>query len=359
MWEARIEQLSKYKAKNGHVRVSKTQDYELATWLIYVRTQYKIYQDAPWDSALTETRIAELEKLGVDWNPLESRWMEQFNALVEFNKHHGHSNVPVNFPDNPLLSLWVQKQRHDYRVGTLPEENEAKLRTIGFVFDLYFASFARGFEKLKAYKEEHGDCRVPRSYFDNELVSFVKQQRTQYKRLEDGDSSSLTEERRRKLEELGFEWQVRSNAWDENYEKLRDYHRKHGHCNIPSDYDDQSLYRFISVQRTQYKRLQNGESQRLTPTRIAKLKALDFVWNTNDARWMERYDELVDFKKKNRHCNVPDKYNSNPKLGSWIRNQRVQYRNLMAGKESTITPSRILMLEKLGFQWSVRVTAKQ
>ena len=72
MWDARIEQLNHNKAANGHVRVSKMQDYELATWLIYVRTQYKIYQDTPWDSVLTESRITELEKLGVDWNPLES-----------------------------------------------------------------------------------------------------------------------------------------------------------------------------------------------------------------------------------------------------------------------------------------------
>ena len=72
MWDARIEQLNHNKAANGHVRVSKMQDYELATWLIFVRTQYKIYQDTPWDSVLTESRITELEKLGVDWNPLES-----------------------------------------------------------------------------------------------------------------------------------------------------------------------------------------------------------------------------------------------------------------------------------------------
>jgi hypothetical protein len=359
MWVARMKQLSTYRAEQGHVRVSKTHDFELATWLIYVRSQYRIYQDIPWDSTLTKTRIAELEQLDMDWNPLESRWQKQFNALCAFHQQNGHSNVPVDHPDNPSLSLWVQKQRHAHKVSKMPVENEIVLRSIGFVFDPYAAAFDRGLEKLKAYKEEYGDCRVPRSYSDSELVSFVKQQRTQYRRLENGDSSSLTEERRRKMEELGFEWQVRLNAWDENYKRLRDFHRKHGHCNVPSDFEDQSLYRFVSVQRTQYNRLESGESQRLTSTRIAKLEALDFAWNTNDARWIERYTELEDFKEENRHCNVPDKYTSNPKLGSWVRNQRVQYRNLTAGKKSTMTPSRVSMLEKLGFEWSIRKIAKQ
>jgi hypothetical protein len=300
----------------------------------------------------------ELEQLGMDWNPLESRWQEQFNALCLFHQKYGHSNVPVDYPNNQSLSLWVQTQRHAFKVGKLPVENEVELRSIDFIFDLYAAAFDRGLEKLKAYKEEYGDCRVPRSYSDSELVSFVKQQRTQYRRLENGKSSSLTGERRRKLQELGFEWQVRLNAWDENYKRLLSFYRTHGHSNVPSDFEDQSLYRFISVQRTQYSRFESGESQRLTLTRIAKLKALDFVWNTNDARWIQRYRELVDFKEENSHCNVPDQYTSNPKLGSWVRNQRVQYRNLTAGKKSTMTPSRVSLLEKLGFEWSIRKSTK-
>jgi hypothetical protein len=294
----------------------------------------------------------------MDWNPLESRRQEHFKALCMFHQQNGHSNVPVDHPDNPSLSLWVQKQRHAHKVGKMPVENEVELRSIGFVFDVYAAAFDRGLEKLKAYRKEYGHCRVPRSYSDSELVSFVKQQRTQYRRLENGNSSSLTGERRRKMEELGFEWQARLNAWDENYKRLRDFHREHNHCNVPSHFEDQSLYRFVSVQRTQYNRLVSGESQRLTPTRITKLGAIDFVWNTNDARWMERYKEVVDFKEENGHCSVPDKYTSNAKLGSWVRNQRVQYRNLTAGKKSTMTASRVSLLEKLGFEWSIRKKVK-
>ena len=354
MWDARIEQLKEYRKEHGHVRVSKTQVFELATWLIYVRSQYRIYQDSPWESALTGDRITELEGLVMDWEPLESRWQQQFQALVEFKEENGHTIVPVDYSENPSLSLWVQKQRHDYKAGAMSKENQAQMRGIGFVFDLYHAAFARGLEKLKTYKEMHGDCRVPRSHFDQDLVSFVKQQRTQYKRFMNGGSSSLTEERKQILDELGFVWQVRTTVWNDNFEKLRAYHDKYSNCNVPRAYEDKPLYRFISVQRTQYKRFQNGESQRLTSARIKKLEALGFVWNTNDARWMERYNDLMGFKRENGHCSVPDKYRANPSLGSWVRNQRVQYRNLQAEKKSTMTSSRIALLEKIGFQWSMR-----
>jgi hypothetical protein len=358
-WDARIQQVKDFKNEHGHVQVTKALNLELASWLIYVRSQYRIYQEMPWDSALTKDRIEELEQLGIDWEPLKSRWQQQYEALAKFYEENGHSVVPVKYPKDQSLSLWVQKQRRDYKTGTLSEENEAQLRRIDFVFDFYDAAFARGLEKLKMFQRENGNCRVPHSHPDQELVSFVKQQRRRYRRMLNGESSSMTDEWKRKLEKLGFEWRKRSDQWTENYEKLRSYRHEHGNCNVPSDYEHQSLYQFVSKQRMQYKRLQNGETNSLTPERIEKLESLGFVWNTNGARWMERYGELMRFQQENGHCNVPDKYSANTKLGSWVRNQRVQYRNLQSKKKSRMTPSRIALLEKIGFQWSVRKPAKQ
>ena len=211
IWESRIEQLNEYRKEHGHVRVTKAQNMELALWLIYVRSQYRIYQETPWESALTQERIEELEGLGMDWEPILNQWQQQFEALVEFRDQNGHCMVPVDYPDNPSLSIWCQKQRLNYKSGLLSEEYTEKLRSIGFVFSVYDAAFERGLDRLRAYKEIHGDCRVPRSYSDKELVSFVHRQRNQYKRRMNGYSSSLTEERIEKLEDLGFEWRVRKS----------------------------------------------------------------------------------------------------------------------------------------------------
>lgn len=356
MWDSRIEQLKKHREKYGNIRVSRTQDFELASWLIYVRKQYRLYQESPWDSALTEDRITELQELDMDWKPLKNRWQQQFHALVDFRKENGHTAVPVDYTKDPSLALWVQKQRYNFRMGTLSEENEAQLRSIDFVFNTYDEAFRRGLEKLRVYREEHGDCRVPASHSDRKLVSFVKLQRSQYRKLMNGESSSLTEERIQQLEELGFEWRIerRQDPWDNNCEKLRVYRDEHDNCNVPSDFEDQSLYQFVSRQRTQYRRLQNGELVPLSTSRIKKLEELGFVWNANDARWMERYNELAEFKRANGHCNVPDRYMPNPKLATWVRNQRVQYRGSEKGKKSSLTPSRIELLQEIGFQWSVR-----
>ena len=50
----------------------------------------------------------------------------------------------------------------------------------------------------------------------------------------------LTEERLRRLEEIGFQWKVKhkmkryyDKQWDSMFEKLKVFKEKNGHCNVP------------------------------------------------------------------------------------------------------------------------------
>ena len=63
-------------------------------------------------------------------------------------------------------------------------------------------------------------------------------------------------------------------------------------------------------------------------------------------KWLEKYEELKEFKAKHGHVMVPYDYNENRKLGSWVKTQRYAYRV----KKPTLTKVRIQMLEKLGFE---------
>jgi hypothetical protein len=67
--------------------------------------------------------------------------------------------------------------------------------------------------------------------------------------------------------------------------------------------------------------------------------------------WDGRFSELADYHKLNGHCNVPQTYIENPKLGKWVSKQRTEYKLYLEGKTSPMTPSRILELESLGFEW--------
>lgn len=68
--------------------------------------------------------------------------------------------------------------------------------------------------------------------------------------------------------------------------------------------------------------------------------------------WLEKYEELLDFRMRNGHCLVPNQYPANPSLAEWVKRQRYQYKLKGMGKHSSMTVDRIVALEKLGFVWN-------
>jgi len=69
------------------------------------------------------------------------------------------------------------------------------------------------------------------------------------------------------------------------------------------------------------------------------------------ALWTLRYGELIEYKEKHGDCNVPETYEANKPLGTWVQYQRQQYRHLQEGKYSTMTEGRMDKLKELGFIW--------
>ena len=67
--------------------------------------------------------------------------------------------------------------------------------------------------------------------------------------------------------------------------------------------------------------------------------------------WVERYNELKEFKAQHGHCCVPNSYEANIVLGRWVKRQRYQYKLQQDGKRSSLTNERKVMLESLGFIW--------
>lgn len=43
----------------------------------------------------------------------------------------------------------------------------------------------------------------------------------------------LTDERIRRLEDIGFTWSLRDD-WHKHYKELQDFKAVHGHCNVPA-----------------------------------------------------------------------------------------------------------------------------
>jgi len=65
-----------------------------------------------------------------------------------------------------------------------------------------------------------------------------------------------------------------------------------------------------------------------------------------EARWMERYNELREYKLAHGHCNVPRSSSEHSKLAGWVSTQRKQY------KKDSLANNRVQFLNDVGFVWS-------
>jgi hypothetical protein len=153
--------------------------------------------------------------------------------------------------------------------------------------------------------------------------------------------------------------QREDSAWEDRLSELADFHKIHGHCNVPRKYSDNlKLGQWVAAQRTQYRFHKEGKISPRMLSRIEELESLGFEWKRACFTvWEDLLSELAEYRKIHGHCNVPWNDKDNLKLSNWVANQRRQHRLHLEGKTSPMTTLRIQELESLGFEWRVYVTS--
>lgn len=73
--------------------------------------------------------------------------------------------------------------------------------------------------------------------------------------------------------------------------------------------------------------------------------------NYQSEQWTERFQDLLEFKEKYGHCDVPYTWQENQPLAQWVKRQRYQYRLKKMAKHSTMTDKRFKQLKDVGFCW--------
>ena len=97
--------------------------------------------------------------------------------------------------------------------------------------------------------------------------------------MRDGKSSTMTEERVKALEDIGFIWDSQGAAWGERLAELRLYRQEFGHCNVPSNFSQNpQLATWVKCQRRQYKLHMEGKPSNMTTQRIQDLESIGFEW---------------------------------------------------------------------------------
>ena len=322
-WDRMHERLLKFRDLHGHCMVLKdyAADIELGSWAHAQRVKYRRMKcgaqvdfdaevggnsdniaDSESEIRLTEEQRRRLDDIGFPWivpdtgqpshqirserNSYDDQWDSMFNQLVAYKEKYGNCLVPKRFPANKKLGTWVDTQRSQHK------KMIKKLAERGIAYD----GPQRAGSRAALFKPIVG---------------------------------RLTDDRIRRLEDLGFVWSLRDD-WDKHFEELKVYKAEHGHCNVPARYPkNRRLGIWVSAQRQNFKALQKGgetsrsASSRLSQKRIDQLNQLGFAWtlrswDTWGESWHQKLRELKNFRALYGHCMVPCRYPPNPELGIWV-----------------------------------------
>jgi superfamily II DNA or RNA helicase len=179
------------------------------------------------------------------------------------------------------------------------------------IADRIGSSWDEMFGKLLLFREQHDHCRVPSSYSDATLCTWVEKNRSRQR------AGMLKVDRERALNEIGFDWYPIPNRWRARYVQLKGWREAKGHCCPARNSENKELATWVSEQRLRYK------SRKMSVDEKKKLDEIGFVFNFREAAWLESYESLKSFFKQRRHSNVPLSFSK--ELVSWIRIQRKHY----------------------------------
>mmetsp|Transcript_5918 Transcript_5918/g.8368 ORF Transcript_5918/g.8368 Transcript_5918/m.8368 type:complete len:360 (+) Transcript_5918:98-1177(+) len=231
----------------------------------------------------------------VDFNPyypggdmMMYRWMHPMSA-----RRDQQGSIPAPSRFNLQSRVLQNDKSHDLKQIDIDDDSEgqenesvgkAKMKGrkgVGSYRGTYTKapiSFADAWEdmvdRLKGYKEKYGDCMVPWNFKgDPKLGSWVSKQR-HYK-----SHGSLSTDRIKILEDLGFVWDATKFAWEEMFQRLEEYKKEKGDCLVPTHYKkDPKLGRWVYVQR-------HKKSKKMTKDQAKRLDAIGFKWSVHRAFW--------------------------------------------------------------------------
>lgn len=329
-WDEMLAELCIFKNEHKHCNVPKKypENQKLSSWVGKQRVEYS-------HGKLSMIRIEKLNHVGFIWNTLHSLWEELFIELREFKQKNGHCSVPKGHEKTQKLSSWVSVQRNMFKKNKLSKERIERLEELGFVWDPFSTVWEEMFTELCKFKQENGHCNILKnSSRVPGLGNWISHQRALFR------SGTLPPARSQRLKEIGLKLDPHENQWENMAAELYQFKRENGHCNASQKSEENSeLARWVGRQRNTYKK------GLLTHERISRLEQLGLTWNVINDTWESLYKELVAFKNDVGHCNVPQFFPTNPKLGVWVARQRDHYR------QGKLLAERIDKFQKLGFCW--------
>ncbi len=307
-WEMCFEEAESYYRLHGNLKVSKRYITEsgiaLGSWLI---TQRRVRAGAV-PGNLSKEQIKKLDGLGMEWESrIGKAWETGYQELVKYHEENGHLDVPCRYitEDGYPLGRFVSNQRTAWKNGRKAAEAGSGQDSNGF----------------EANSSATVEVHVGRT---------------------------LSAERRRRLDALGFIWEKPQQSWNRYYGAAKAFYKREGHLDVPAKYVTEDGLRLGAW-------IQNKTTNRnsLSEEQIQALEDIGMNWGGRyDARWNEKFQLAEQYYQEHGNLEVPKEYTvQGVRLGRWVnalRSARVRPDSC----HYRLDAERIRRLDSIGMRWA-------
>jgi len=213
--------------------------------------------------------------------------------------------------------------------------------------------------KLVEYKEKYGTINVKRSLAGNnenesevdpdhvKLGIWIGKVRAEARRPA-GHPDVIEPYKIIALNRLGFDWDPRENYWMERFKELKIFLAAGGpKPKMPNRKTPLGVW--CDGQVLEYNKFKAGVKPcYISKERIDMLESIGFIWDRQQAAWMNHYNTL-----KQRHlnfgsCFIPS-YSGDKTLVRWIAKQKTKYKNFIDEKKPALTEEQVTLLNDIKF----------
>ena len=347
-WTRPLEELQLFKSLNGDCDVKAGRmgyTPELAKFVLRVSQEYRKFKKKGFSACwLTSYDVDILDEIGFKSQNFNTKPRDsKLEMLQKFFQDNGHSNVPLNWKENPGLAGWLQQQRRKYGRNQLSTCKVEALEKLNVDWEPDKLEWLDKYQMLQRYVQDHGTSIVHNTQQTLELKQWCDEQRVQHSKRH------IPLYREQMLVDIGFLWDIHEVNFAEKLKEMEEFRELHGHCDVPTFYaPNPSLSLWSAVQRHQYSLFMEGKPSSMTNARVEALEDLGFVLHEKNRQWEELYIALEDFRSEHGHCNVPLWNQRNPRLGHFVSFQRKQLELFRQGLPCRLSKTQANLLTKLG-----------
>jgi hypothetical protein len=229
-WSQALAALATFKKRAGHLMVPALHqegEFHLGRWVNNIRTKHKKH-------GINEQQQRHLERLGFAWVAADAGWSKAIQLLEDFVKREGHANVPQTLRVGDVkLGTWLNTSRQRKRKGALSAAEVKELERLGVVWEPSKSDWISGIESLTTFVKRQGRFPAGTAGSSDE----AKLARWMVNKRQEQRQGRLATDRIQALDQIGFLWDTKDDAWQNWVVLLRDFKKFKGHTVVPVSYE--------------------------------------------------------------------------------------------------------------------------